>query len=789
MKIYSLAADKPIVKSYSLNEDDVLVKSSYPFIYEVTSTEHDCDNIEAFEHIIQKSALAQHCLLKGVLSTSLLHQSRAGATDPDDLTEWICLDLDGVSGFATPDDFLAATGLGDVDYVLQWSSSMGIEAQGGLRCHIFLMLDQPIHPATLKLWLQTLNLSSAVLSSQCSLTKTFNALRWPLDITTCQNDKLVYVTTPLFGPGLIDPIPLNSRISLVKKAKRRLSSITSLQSPIAIRDLVILKVAELRAGASLPKRKKTSFKFFSGTEYLENPDPCQLTGKRCERGFVYMNLNGGDSWGYYHPEDNPTFIYNFKGEPTYRTQDLLPQYWEKECKRVKDFKPNSAGDIYLVFREMSTATYYNGICNETTGILTLSRASGKEQLKDFMKSRGQPFYDVIPDWLVIFDPSSTKILAPEKKLVNIYRPSQYEAQAVTPVHVPPSLCHHVISSALGGDPATVEHFYNWLSVIVQSKSRTMTAWVLQGVSGTGKGLVFHGIIKPLLGDSNVTMRRMDEIESEFTSYMENRLVVFVDEAETGRSLFHSKITAKLKNLITEPTVSVRKMYQEAASVKNHTNMIFASNKPDPVELDAFDRRFNVGFFQRQRLMSLSHPSEPFTNLEATELLSAELSAMMNYLKTRKADANLAARPIDNQARRDLIETTTTALDSVVQALARGDIRFFFDELADKRPIGFKEANAYSEYLGLVEQIISSLPGALSRDELVAIVSHTTGQAPAPSKFNALLKRHGMMMKPVWHGGRTKRGIEIKWTYDQKWLEQAKKDLLLMKNECTSEIRG
>jgi hypothetical protein len=40
---------------------------------------------------------------------------------------------------------------------------------------------------------------------------------------------------------------------------------------------------------------------------------------KMERGFVYFNLNGGDSWAYYHPIDNPTFIRNFKGEPMYRT--------------------------------------------------------------------------------------------------------------------------------------------------------------------------------------------------------------------------------------------------------------------------------------------------------------------------------------------------------------------------------------------------------------------------------------------------------------------------------------
>jgi hypothetical protein len=47
------------------------------------------------------------------------------------------------------------------------------------------------------------------------------------------------------------------------------------------------------------------------------PDSAVITEMKAERGFVYFNLNGGDSWAYYHPESNPDYIYNFKGEPSY----------------------------------------------------------------------------------------------------------------------------------------------------------------------------------------------------------------------------------------------------------------------------------------------------------------------------------------------------------------------------------------------------------------------------------------------------------------------------------------
>ena len=60
---------------------------------------------------------------------------------------------------------------------------------------------------------------------------------------------------------------------------------------------------------------------------------------------------------------------------------------------------------------------------------------------------------------------------------------------------------------------------------------TGTAWVLHGVHGTGKGLLIHSILTPLLGTTNVEARRMDQLDNQFTDFMENRLVVFIDEMD------------------------------------------------------------------------------------------------------------------------------------------------------------------------------------------------------------------------------------------------------------------
>jgi hypothetical protein len=54
-----------------------------------------------------------------------------------------------------------------------------------------------------------------------------------------------------------------------------------------------------------------------------------VTGVRRARGFVYLNLNGGDSWAYYFPESNPEIVRSFKGDPPVRLADFAPGLWEQ----------------------------------------------------------------------------------------------------------------------------------------------------------------------------------------------------------------------------------------------------------------------------------------------------------------------------------------------------------------------------------------------------------------------------------------------------------------------------
>lgn len=776
--IFFLAADKPIVKRYEIAPNTgELVKHPYPFVYEVTSYRETCNNLhDLFQHI-QKYAARGDCMVKGKLGRQLVTESRKGTTNPEELTEWICLDLDGIEGYQSVDHFLSDIGCAETDYILQWSSSMGIENKAGFRCHIFMQLDKPVRPQQLKNWLQDLNLSRPTLSGQLQLTKTGNSLRWPLDITTCQNDKLLYIAPPDLGKGITDPFPekgtrgkpATPRITFEQRTLKRLSLPTNLILQEALRDRTHAKVSELRVAAGLPKMKAVKYKFDGTIEYMANPGQATITDMKEERGFVYFNLNGGDSWAYYHPVESPEFIYNFKGEPAYKTQELLPQYWAKLTQQAASGAPDANGRIYLAFREFTSGVYWNGIYDTNADKLELYPAKSETQLRHFMKNNKMPLGESIPDWKRVFEPNNPNVIDRQAQTVNIYNPSELMKDPTPPyVASPPGVINKIIDHVLGNDMATLDHFYNWLAVIVQHKTRAGTAWVLQGTQGTGKGLLMHNILTPLFGYENVAAKRMEELESQFTEFMENKFIVFIDEIEAGKSLYHAKVTAKLKNLIVEPMISIRNMYRPAYLAPNFASMIFASNKPSSVEVAPDDRRFNVGVYQENKLQ--------ITGPEIDQI-DHELPEFYAYLMHYPADPDRARTPLISQSRSTLIDISRTAIDTISDALLKGDLQTLWDHLPSQKSLTPGNALIQTKaqgYRDLIVDVVSNIGNhdKLTRDELYTIFEYTVGNMPtSPNKLTSTLKHHRLHLKPVWKYNRSVRGIEVNWKVDPTWLAQ------------------
>ncbi|MCU0299160.1 MAG: hypothetical protein MUF33_11665 [Candidatus Nanopelagicales bacterium] len=304
-----------------------VVTTPYPLVKRFWSFTRNAADLDQLYALLVTHGEAGHCLLKGQLDRPLRHESRAGRTDPNAPTDLLVLDLDTDRGFADIAAFLAAIGLGGVSYVLHHSSSAGITSAIGLRAHGFVRLATPVAPERLKLWLRHMNLRVPGLREQVGLSANGMTLSYPLDVTSCQNDKLLFIADPVVE-RLEDPLAgrrfvLNMRES--GSADFRFDHL----HPDAVQREPDALVAELRARAGLPARDPRYVALPGRERLLVNPEPAAVTGVRRSPGFVYLNLNGGDSWAYYFPESNPELLYSFKGEPPMRLADIAPGLWEQ----------------------------------------------------------------------------------------------------------------------------------------------------------------------------------------------------------------------------------------------------------------------------------------------------------------------------------------------------------------------------------------------------------------------------------------------------------------------------
>ena len=760
MEIVFLEADKPLTKRFELDSKKKLIKHSYPHVLDFTSHREKHTTLKSLARSIRAHGKLNHCLLKGTIQRDLVMESRAGSTDRNKETRWLCLDIDGLKNIKSVADFLLLLPpeFQNVDHIIQYSSSMGIDIKKGLSAHVFFMLDRNYTPAALKGYLTKLNLTIPVLEKQLSLSRTKNVLKWPLDISVAQNDKLLYIAPPILGAGVIDHSNL-PQVSFVELSKRTLAPDLQDTNPEALKTTSLKKINILRKAEGLDPRRNSNEKIVNSIPVACAVSEASITGIKEDRGFIYLNLNGGDSWAYYHAVNNYEVLYNFKGEPNYLLKDILPSYYQELVKKSANSTTTNPDLEYLYFLDRRTDTYFRGVYNKKTNTHSMHRTQKSKTIDDFLKQNGLPKPDFIPEWDVEFDFNNNNTIDIKNRFLNLFHPSEYLLNTTKPTKiVPPAIIHRIIFSALGGDADTVEHFYNWLACILQHRTKIPTAWVLQGTQGTGKGLLFNNILKPIIGSRHAAHTNLPMYEEPYNGFMETSVFVLIDEAQISKIGAKDKLMARVKQYISEPFLGVRRMHTDLYSAKNFSHFIIATNKHDPIEVDMADRRLNVCNRQELRLQISS---------KEIASIAGELQGFTDYLISRPADLSIANTLIQTTARQQLQDLTRDSAEAVADALHAGDIQFFIDNHPDTTvdaEMRIMCANdnmpGYDEALQLLYSAASG-DCKISRDTMETLFYYTAGQKfLTRNKFTKFIGHKGIYLEQLRIDGVKKRGITV-----------------------------
>ena len=499
-------------------------------------------------------------------------------------------------------------------------------------------------------------------------------------------------------------------------------------------------------------------------EVLSNPDKMAIAIVD-ETSFPYIrcNINGGDSGAYYFNMSKPTYMYNFKDEPLFEIEKADKDFYVSIFDRYEERLEEVGHAIKpIVLRDYSTDTFFNGVYDPNTKQFAKEyplTPVAKNNIEDFFMNHGKVPHDFIPDGRVIFDPTSNEEAINFNQVpyyVNTYQRSDYVRNAKTPsapleighgqrIKDICPLIHTIIYHILGNGDEEYERFINWLAYIYQTRKKTGVSWVLTGTQGTGKGIFYSKILRGLFGTPHVPMKFLQSMEEQFNLYMRDALFLVVDEFHmASASSSAGKMADKLKNQITEPTITIRGMRSNQVEVESYTNYLFLTNRVDAVNIETGDRRYNIAPKQEEKLL------DKFPGI-AKQLdsgkLEKELYDFAGLMQTYKVDANLAKTAINNLAKEQMRNVSMSVFEEFCQALKEGKLSYFTDIL-DINTATVLHSNEIEAAQRLVKSWIATAtdPFAVIPMEHLRTVFHVqTEQNPRLSQreFTKRMSRNGV----------------------------------------------
>lgn len=256
-----------------------------------------------------------------------------------------------------------------------------------------------------------------------------------------------------------------------------------------------------------------------------------------------------------------------------------------------------------------------------------------------------------------------------------------------------------------GEKEYLERFINWISYILQGKTKSYTAWLItSNVQGIGKDLIFIRILMPLFGDKQSQLMNGSRIAKNFNKidmncYLRGYNEVF--SAGNAKENLHRK--ESLKDLITAPYQSIEIKGVDTFQSHNFMNFILFSNSQHPILLDDEDRRFNV--IRNDDAVKVSELSiyRGLKHLEPD--IAKELSDFADIIFTLKYDRELANTPIETDAKERLKSLSKDVYEEFAEKLKAKDASYFL--LTEIYPITEREKDMglKSDIAEMVEDII------------------------------------------------------------------------------------
>jgi hypothetical protein len=299
----------------------------------------------------------------------------------------------------------------------------------------------------------------------------------------------------------------------------------------------------------------------------------------------------------------------------------------------------------------------------------------KQGFTQVMKSFGayhKDMFETIPSFYMDYDPRCGEMI--DENTINTFKESplmKVKAEYGAVLDVPKTI--GLLLDTVFTDSETKHGFLNWLAFIFQRREKTGVVWVFKGVQGSGKGIIADTIMGGIFGSNMVKNLTDTQMNSQFNSIMEDRMVVHFNEISAENKRDRIAVKNKLKTWITDDTITINTKGVKEYEKTNFINIIINTNEAVPVDIDENDRRFTI-VHTDTTLASL----EWFKGNNTVDEIRKELTAFALYLSLVEADERMAKTAIVSEDKNNIIMATMSAAQSIANAIKSSNFDFFMD---------------------------------------------------------------------------------------------------------------
>ena len=226
----------------------------------------------------------------------------------------------------------------------------------------------------------------------------------------------------------------------------------------------------------------------------------------------------------------------------------------------------------------------------------------------------------------------------------------------------------IIDVVADGDSKARAWLINWMAAKAQKPGeRTQTAVVLIGEQGTGKSTLAD-VMREIVGRKNSQTISQSDLEGSFNGHYAGRLFIVGEEVATSEN--RRCVSGRLKQAITDSTVTVTVKFVPAYAVRNRAAYWFNTNATRPLEVDKGDRRYSVIF---SRAKGVKDDRELFSLLRSchsgndfSSVFQAEIAAFLDHLLSFEVDDSQVCTPLESPYKDGLIDVSMSSAEEFIE---------------------------------------------------------------------------------------------------------------------------